>query len=150
MEELKLFVNEKLLNYEFINWLEKQKIEKGKLSYNKYNLVISDHDYLLERYIDIVDEDGESDGGFSNFVGWVDETGKFYPGIEYDGYLYDWECLTEIFDPEIAEKLHNKLAPCTPQEFMNAYVQELKKQNKLHVWLSDEVLSQMRREKKEW
>ena len=34
-----------------------------------------------------------------------------------------WNVIVNMMDDEIREKLHNELAPCTDQEFMDAYVE---------------------------
>jgi hypothetical protein len=33
----------------------------------------------------------------------------------------DWIAIVNLMDPDIAEKLHNELAPCSNQKFFNAY-----------------------------
>lgn len=35
----------------------------------------------------------------------------------------DFGAAVELMDDEIREGLHNKMAPCTDQEFLDAYVQ---------------------------
>ena len=40
-----------------------------------------------------------------------------------NGNLVDFDAVVNMMDDEIREKLHNKLAPCTDQEFMDAYVE---------------------------
>lgn len=40
-----------------------------------------------------------------------------------NGNLVDFDAAVNMMDDEIREKLHNKLAPCTDQEFMDAYVE---------------------------
>ena len=39
-----------------------------------------------------------------------------------NGYEVDFDVMVNIMDDEIREELHNKLAPCTDQEFADAYV----------------------------
>ena len=39
-----------------------------------------------------------------------------------NGYEQDMEAVVNMMDDEIREALHNKLAPCTDQEFVDAYV----------------------------
>lgn len=40
-----------------------------------------------------------------------------------NGNLVDFDVAVNMMDDEIREKLHNELAPCTDQEFMDAYVE---------------------------
>ena len=40
-----------------------------------------------------------------------------------NGYEVDFDVAVNMMDDEIREELHNKLAPCTDQEFMDAYVE---------------------------
>ena len=40
-----------------------------------------------------------------------------------NGNLVDFDAAVNMMDDEIREKLHNKLAPCTDQEFMDAYIE---------------------------
>ena len=39
-----------------------------------------------------------------------------------DGKAVDFETMVHYMDDEIREELHSKLAPCTEQEFAEAYV----------------------------
>ena len=39
-----------------------------------------------------------------------------------NGYEVDFDAAVNMMDVEIREELHNELAPCTEQEFMDAYV----------------------------
>lgn len=39
----------------------------------------------------------------------------------------DWDDIVMAMDPELAESLHSKLAPCSNQEFFSAYCQEHEK-----------------------
>ena len=39
-----------------------------------------------------------------------------------NGYEVDFDAAVNMMDVEIREALHNELAPCTEQEFMDAYV----------------------------
>lgn len=39
-----------------------------------------------------------------------------------NGYKQDMDTIVNMMDDVIREKLHNKLAPCTDQEFLDAYV----------------------------
>ena len=39
-----------------------------------------------------------------------------------NGYEVDFDVVVNMMDDEIREKLHNELAPCTDQEFVDAYV----------------------------
>lgn len=40
-----------------------------------------------------------------------------------NGYEVEFDVMVNMMDDEIREKLHNKLAPCTDQEFVDAYVE---------------------------
>ena len=40
-----------------------------------------------------------------------------------NGNLVDFDAAVNMMDDEIREKLHNELAPCTNQEFMDAYAE---------------------------
>lgn len=40
-----------------------------------------------------------------------------------NGNLVDFDAAVNMMDDEIREELHNKLAPCTDQEFMDAYAE---------------------------
>ena len=40
-----------------------------------------------------------------------------------NGNLVDFDAAVNMMDDAIREELHNKLAPCTDQEFMDAYVE---------------------------
>ena len=40
-----------------------------------------------------------------------------------NGNVVDFEAAVNMMDDDIREELHNKLAPCTDQEFMDAYVE---------------------------
>ena len=39
-----------------------------------------------------------------------------------NGYEVDFDVMVNMMDDEIREELHDKLAPCTNQEFADAYV----------------------------
>lgn len=39
----------------------------------------------------------------------------------------DFATLIELMDDEIREKIHEEIAPCTEQEFINEYVREHEK-----------------------
>lgn len=39
-----------------------------------------------------------------------------------NGYEVDFDVVVNMMDDEIREGLHNELAPCTDQEFVDAYV----------------------------
>ena len=45
---------------------------------------------------------------------------KVYVTIK--GKRYDYSIMEYYMNDEIREQLHNKLAPCTEQEFMDAYM----------------------------
>lgn len=38
-----------------------------------------------------------------------------------NGYEVDFDVVVNMMDDEIREELHNELAPCTDQEFVDAY-----------------------------
>ena len=40
-----------------------------------------------------------------------------------NGYEVDFDAAVNMMDDEIREELHNELAPCTDQEFMDTYVE---------------------------
>lgn len=40
-----------------------------------------------------------------------------------NGYEVDFDVVVNMMDDEIREELHNKLAPCTDQEFVDAYIE---------------------------
>lgn len=40
-----------------------------------------------------------------------------------NGYEVDFDAVVNMMDDEIREKLHNELAPCTDQEFVDAYIE---------------------------
>lgn len=39
-----------------------------------------------------------------------------------NGYEQDMDAVVNMMDDNIREELHNKLAPCTAQKFVDAYV----------------------------
>ena len=43
--------------------------------------------------------------------------------VTLNGKTIDFDAAVNLMDDEIREDLHNKMAPCTDQEFMDAYVQ---------------------------
>lgn len=42
--------------------------------------------------------------------------------VVIDGRITDYDAAVNVMDDDIREALHDKLAPCTKQEFMDAYV----------------------------
>ena len=40
-----------------------------------------------------------------------------------NGYEVDFDVVVNMMDDEIREELHNELAPCTDQEFVDAYIE---------------------------
>lgn len=40
-----------------------------------------------------------------------------------NGYEVDFDAVVNMMDDEIREELHNELAPCTDQEFVDAYIE---------------------------
>ena len=43
--------------------------------------------------------------------------------VTLNGKTIDFDAAVNLKDDEIREDLHNKMAPCTDQEFMDAYVE---------------------------
>jgi len=43
--------------------------------------------------------------------------------VTLNGKTIDVDAAVNLMDDEIREDLHNKMAPCTDQEFMDAYVE---------------------------
>ena len=43
--------------------------------------------------------------------------------INQDGKLIDFDAAVQLMDDDIRERLHEEMAPCTPQEFYSAYVE---------------------------
>lgn len=43
--------------------------------------------------------------------------------VNLNGKTIDFDAAVNLMDNEIREDLHNKMAPCTDQEFLDAYVQ---------------------------
>ena len=39
-----------------------------------------------------------------------------------NGYEQDMDAVVDMMDDELREEMHNELAPCTDQEFVDAYV----------------------------
>lgn len=42
--------------------------------------------------------------------------------VEIDGQEINFEAAVNLMDEEIREQLHSKMAPCKPQDFVNAYL----------------------------
>lgn len=42
--------------------------------------------------------------------------------VTLNGKTIDFDAAVNLMDDEIREDLHNKMAPCTAQEFVDAYV----------------------------
>ncbi len=42
--------------------------------------------------------------------------------VEMYGRTVDYDAAVNLMDDEIREELHNELAPCTEQEFLDAYL----------------------------
>ena len=42
--------------------------------------------------------------------------------VNLNGKTIDFDAAVNLMDDEIREELHNKMAPCTDQEFLDAYV----------------------------
>lgn len=43
--------------------------------------------------------------------------------VELNGSMVDYEACVAFMDDDIREELHMKMAPCTDQEFLDAYVE---------------------------
>ena len=43
--------------------------------------------------------------------------------VNLNGYEVDFDACVILMDEEIREELHMELAPCTEQEFLDAYVE---------------------------
>jgi len=43
--------------------------------------------------------------------------------VEVNGNMVDFDAAVTLMDDEIREEVHQELAPCTNQEFIDAYVQ---------------------------
>jgi len=43
--------------------------------------------------------------------------------VKVNNYMVDFDAAVQLMDNEIREELHQKLAPCTDQEFIDAYIQ---------------------------
>lgn len=46
--------------------------------------------------------------------------------VTYNGIEYDMDAVVELMNDELREKLHRELAPCSDQEFFDAYAREHK------------------------
>ena len=42
--------------------------------------------------------------------------------VELNGRMVDMDVVVSMMDDEIREDIHNRIAPCTEQEFVDAYV----------------------------
>ncbi len=42
--------------------------------------------------------------------------------VKLNGKTIDFDAAVNLMDDEIREELHNKMAPCTDQEFLDAYI----------------------------
>ena len=86
---------------------------------------------LMEEYVREMEEKIMED---KNVV--VNSWGKKI--VENDG---DWDAIVNYMDRDIAEALHLKLAPCTNQEFFNAYCKaHEKKFGETFVWDTDTLI----------
>lgn len=43
--------------------------------------------------------------------------------VKVNNHMVDFDAAVQLMDDEIREEIHQKLAPCTKQEFVDAYVQ---------------------------
>ncbi|MDF2649395.1 MAG: hypothetical protein K0Q73_5200 [Paenibacillus sp.] len=60
---------------------------------------------------------------------------KQYPTVIINGKETDFEALVQLMDEEIREELHSKLAPCSEQEFAEAYMDaHREKYDEEYVW----------------
>lgn len=44
--------------------------------------------------------------------------------VDLGGHCYTWETIVNYMDDEIREQLHNELAPCTEEAFLEAYLEK--------------------------
>ncbi|TQR29433.1 hypothetical protein [Brevibacillus brevis] len=47
---------------------------------------------------------------------------KQYPTVVIDGKETDYEAFVHLMDDDLREELDSKLAPCSPQQFAEAYM----------------------------
>lgn len=45
--------------------------------------------------------------------------------VWYRGKIFDWESIVSFMNSDIREYLHKELAPCSNEEFLNAYLVEV-------------------------
>lgn len=57
--------------------------------------------------------------------------------VNKNGYELDFDAAVDFMDDEIREKLYDKVAPCTEQEFFTAYEEEHEKATGEEWFLSD-------------
>ena len=43
--------------------------------------------------------------------------------VQVNNHMVDFDAVIQLMDDEIREEIHQELAPCTKQEFVDAYVQ---------------------------
>jgi len=43
--------------------------------------------------------------------------------VKVNNHMVDFDAAVQLMDDEIREEIHQKLTPCTKQEFVDAYVQ---------------------------
>lgn len=55
-------------------------------------------------------------------VAYIENEMKFFPKVQMYGKWVDYEAAASLMDDEIREELHNEMAPCEPQAFMDAYL----------------------------
>ncbi len=41
--------------------------------------------------------------------------------VDLDGNEYDWDTVVSYMDDDLREEIHREMAPCTNQEFFDAY-----------------------------
>lgn len=44
--------------------------------------------------------------------------------VNVNGKIYDFDVMVDFMDDDIREALHSELAPCTEQEFIDAYLEK--------------------------
>lgn len=43
--------------------------------------------------------------------------------IKFEGNVYEYDVVAQYFEDDIREDLHLKMAPCSEQEFFDAYIE---------------------------
>lgn len=55
-------------------------------------------------------------------VAYIENEIRFFPMVQMYGRWVDYHAVAMMMDDEIREELHNEMAPCEPQAFMDAYL----------------------------